>query len=109
MHYTERFVDVSIQITMEQDPDKACRLVREAILQFELVDRVAIFVRDAHLSKGTWGTDHNGCLRDEHHKGHWFPVDHLRDMIEQAERGDETVFLDPTPLLRLENGDLRTD
>jgi len=62
-----RVMDISLMITSKEDPEMVYLMVRNAIIEIGLVDRVAVWIVEDDVAHGTWGTDVRGELQDEHH------------------------------------------
>jgi signal transduction histidine kinase/ActR/RegA family two-component response regulator len=69
----QRVLDMTLALTSSEDPESVFLMVRNAIIELGSVDRAAVFVADNVSVNGTWGTDENGNLTDEHDVS--FPID----------------------------------
>jgi len=58
--------ELSVALAAYQDPDNVFRLVRDALLDAKIVDRAGVWIFDGAEVRGTWGTNIDGSLRDEH-------------------------------------------
>lgn len=63
-----RITEITLAITSNENPETVYQLVRNAILEIGFVDRASVWVADEFFAYGTWGTDHNGQIIDEHHR-----------------------------------------
>jgi GAF domain-containing protein len=61
-----RLMDISLAITANRASDEVFRLVRDAIMEIGVVDRVGVWLVDGNMARGTWGTGSDGQPRDEH-------------------------------------------
>ena len=61
-----RLMDISLAITANRESDEVFRLVRDAIGEMGVVDRIGMWVVDGNIARGTWGTGPDGRPRDEH-------------------------------------------
>ncbi len=61
-----RLMEISLAITANRESDEVFRLVRDAIVEIGVVDRVGMWVVDGNVARGTWGTGPDGKPRDEH-------------------------------------------
>ena len=68
-----RLMDIAVAISANDDPDDVFRMVRDAILELDVVDRAAVWIVDGDTARGTWGTDRDGNLREEHSMSFWIP------------------------------------
>jgi len=59
-------MELSVALAAYQDPDNIFRLVRDALLDAKIVDRAGVWIFDGAEVRGTWGTNVDGSLRDEH-------------------------------------------
>jgi|GEM_PF-5191090 len=61
-----RLMEISLAITANRESDEVFRLVRDAIGEMGVVDRIGMWVVDGNMARGTWGTGPDGKPRDEH-------------------------------------------
>lgn len=61
-----RLMEISLAITANRASDDVFRLVRDAIMEIGVVDRVGMWLVDGNVARGTWGTGPDGTPRDEH-------------------------------------------
>jgi len=62
-----RLMEMAAAIGSKQDLETVFRLVREAVKETGVVDRVGVWITDGDVIRGTWGTSATGELVDEHH------------------------------------------
>jgi len=62
-----RLMEISVAIASNEDSDAVFLMVRDAILETGLVDRIGVWLVDGDTAWGTWGTDLEGKRQDEHH------------------------------------------
>jgi signal transduction histidine kinase/DNA-binding response OmpR family regulator len=90
-----RLVEISLAIMSNDDPDMVLLMARNAIMEIGLVDRVAIWVVTDFTACGTWGTDEEGNLRDEH--GYRFPIEPGGKYFTTYENPDRPFVIDTAP------------
>jgi PAS domain S-box-containing protein len=61
-----RLLDISAAISASLDLDQVLRLVRDAAVEAGGFDRAGVWLLDGDEIQGTWGTDIEGNVRDEH-------------------------------------------
>ncbi len=62
----KRLMELSAAVSANQDLDLIFRLVRNAVFESGVPDRVGVFYLDEGYICGTWGTTESGDLKDEH-------------------------------------------
>jgi len=68
VHLQKRLLEISVAIAANQDSDAVFLMVRDAILETGIVDRVGVWLVDGDTARGTWGTGLAGEPTDEHEK-----------------------------------------
>lgn len=63
----KNLMEISVAIASNTDADAVLRMIRDAILDTGLVDRIGVWLVKGDTACGTWGTDIHGRPRDEHH------------------------------------------
>jgi len=66
VHQQRRLMQMAVAITGHQDPDVVFRMVRDVMVEMGGVDRAGVWILHENELRGTWGTDLEGGLRDEH-------------------------------------------
>ena len=61
-----RLMRLSAAVSANQDLDEIFRLVRDAVIETGIADRVGVWLKEGGRVKGTWGTDEAGNCTDEH-------------------------------------------
>jgi len=87
-----RVMDLTLAITSNADQKEVFLMVRNAIMQVGSVDRVAIFVAEELMIRGTWGTDLEGKLRCENHD--CFPIDPISPYFMRFEGAEDPFVID---------------
>ncbi len=64
--HQRRLMEISTAVMESQNIDGVFRMVRDAIMEIGAVDRVAVWLVEGDVAWGTWGTDVEGRLQDEH-------------------------------------------
>jgi signal transduction histidine kinase/ActR/RegA family two-component response regulator len=62
----QRVTEISLAISSNRDPDAIHLMVRNAILEIGFVDRASLWIIKNDVAHGTWGTNRDGELSDEH-------------------------------------------
>lgn len=75
-----RLMEISAAIAANEHQDAVFRMVRDAILETGMFDRVGVWFVDGDTARGAWGTDLNGRPIDEHDQ-HF----HLGALLEEFE------------------------
>ncbi|HWD41570.1 MAG TPA: response regulator [Fimbriimonas sp.] len=87
-----RLMEVSSAICANQDLGDIFRMVRDAVLESGVVDRVAVWTVNGDRAEGTFGTDVNGKPRDEH--GRSFKMDPTMEAARRTSAGNTWVQID---------------
>jgi signal transduction histidine kinase/CheY-like chemotaxis protein len=90
-----RLMEMSVAIGANQDLDDIFILVRDAVLETQIVDRVAFWIADGDVARGTYGTDEAGNPTDEH--AHSFDISGVRAKVGHLEAGDNWIHIENTP------------
>ncbi|AIE85390.1 PAS/PAC sensor hybrid histidine kinase [Fimbriimonas ginsengisoli Gsoil 348] len=100
-----RLMEVAVAIGSNEDLDGVFRLVRDAIIETGVVDRVALWILDGEYARGTYGTDLEGGISDEHQVSFWVRPEFVSTLM--PEEGDELVKIDELPSVTMANGEIR--
>jgi signal transduction histidine kinase len=83
----ERLFAIAAAANSAQDPDEVLLMIRNAILEVGGFDRCGVWLMEDGILHGTWGTDEDGDLRDEHgliYHPSELSIDHRRIWHEHA-------------------------
>jgi len=105
VHQQRRLMEVAVAIGANQDPDDVFRLVRDAVLEMGVVDRVALWIVKGDLVEGTYGTDLGGNPVAEHHKR--FRVEGDLKSAREMAAGETWLRIDTLESRVLPNGERR--
>ncbi len=72
IQHQRRLMEIASHITADKSPDNVLRLVRDAVLETKVVDRVGVMLVEGDIARGTWGTSEDQQPTDEH--GLEFPL-----------------------------------
>lgn len=91
---TLRLADLAGAIIARRNLDDILHLLRDALVESGLLDRVGIFLydREEQILKGTWGTDRAGYLEDAHGQ-RLDPLDPTNEPLYRVVFGEEPYFL----------------
>ncbi len=92
IHQQKRLLEIAVAIAENANADSVYRLVRDAILETKLCERVAIWQVDGRIARGTWGTDEFGKPVDEHKMT--FPLDDYFVEFSACLSGNEPYCID---------------
>lgn len=81
-----RLAELSVAVSLNEDVDLILRMVRDSICTVGLADRAGVWIYEDGAMHGTWGTDINGNLKDEHGE-----VESYEELVEQS--ADEMKLL----------------
>ena len=98
-----QIMEIAVAITANTDPDSVFRMVRDAILATGSVDRVGVWIVEDGVAIGTWGTDSDGNLRDEHHIR--FPIDSFVQRYSECLVGSDEYVIDYSKSVTLLSGE----
>lgn len=96
-----RLMEIAVAVTSNVDPDSIFMMVRDAILETGMVDRVGVFLIEGESAYGTWGTGPDGKVRDEH--DYYFEITELRDLYGPCLAGEVPYAVDGTRKGRIDS------
>ncbi len=82
-----QIMQISATLTSKDDPETVYLMVRNAIMETELVDRASLWIVKDSNAHGTWGTDVKGGLIDE--RDRTYPIDSESLYFRPADIEDE--------------------
>jgi len=100
-------MEIAVAVAGNVDTDKLFRMVRDAILETGVVDRVGVFLVEGGDALGTWGTDQFGEPRDEHETR--FSLKDFSLKYPKCLIGDAPYELDDTHSVKFRDGTIHTD
>jgi GAF domain-containing protein len=103
----QSLVRLAVAIADEEDLDETCLMVRNAIKDLDVADRVAVWLRDGDQIRGTWGTTNANGLADDRHIR--FPVDHLANEVAALEADGSAYWSNVWLEFRYEDGRTTTN
>ena len=101
-----RLMEIAVAVTSNVDPDSIFRMIRDAILETGLVDRVGVFLVEGESAYGTWGTGPDGKVRDEH--DYFFEITELKERYGSCFAGEVPFVVDGTRKGRIDSDEIET-
>jgi signal transduction histidine kinase/CheY-like chemotaxis protein len=100
-----RLMEMSAAINASLELDEVLRLLRDAVVEAAGFDRAGVFKVEGETVYGAWGTDAQGCVRDERHLvedlAHWSPF--TADLVS----GERRFYIDEWPSIDLSDSQQR--
>jgi len=100
-----RLMEMATAIGGNQELDEVFRMVRDAVIEMGVVDRVGVWIAEGDTLYGTWGTGLSGELTDEH--GRSFQFLGKGAGPEKLRSGEAWCHIDELPGRTLPNGEWR--
>ena len=100
-----RLMEIAVAVTAHVDPDAIFKMIRDAIFETGVVDRVGVFIVEGEDAYGTWGTGPDGRARDEH--DYFFRIDGLKEIYDACLAGKTPYVIDHSRKGRID--DIETD
>lgn len=97
-----RLMEMAVAIGANKDLDDIFRMVRDAIIETGIVDRVGVWIIEGDKIRGTWGTDHHGHIRDERNQA--LPVSSFEEIIDLLSERDTWYVIRPHETVHLLDG-----
>ena len=102
-----RLIEIALAIANESDLDETFLMVRNAVMETGIADRAAIWIRHNDEFRGTWGTDHEGQLCDDHHVQ--FPLGHLGAVLASFAADQTPFWINAWDELVIPGGEIKRD
>lgn len=100
-----QLMEMATAISGNRELDEVFRMVRDAVLEMGVVDRVGVWIADGDTLFGTWGTGVSGELTDEH--GRSFQFLGKGPGPEKLRSGEAWCHIDELPGRMLPGGEWR--
>ena len=91
----QRLMEMAAAISSNKELDGIFRLVRDAVIETGVVDRVGVWIVDGECVRGTWGTSPEGEVQDEHDWSE--PLANHQDTIEALRASNTWYLIDHLP------------
>lgn len=102
-----RLMELTSAINANRDVDELFLMVRDAVMSLGVADRVSVWKVEGQWACGTYGTDLEGQLVDEHSRR--FPLSKIQNVIDRFVPGTELVFSEVVDQVLASDGRLRNN